>query len=75
MSTVNPLEAYLGELVVVDGFIYQVNRFEVRDREMQVIAYSDDLECEIDLSVGELLSSLVADATPPSPDTQGAAAR
>ena len=75
MSTVNPLEAYLGELVVVDGFIYQVNRFEVRDREMQVIAYSDDLECEIDLSVGELLSSLVADATPPSSDAQGAAAR
>ncbi|MCZ6712038.1 MAG: hypothetical protein O7B25_16860 [Gammaproteobacteria bacterium] len=75
MSTVNPLEAYVGELVLVDGFIYQILRLEVRDREIRCIAYSDDLERETDLSVGDLLSSLIAETPQPSSDTLRAAVR
>ena len=54
------LKAYVGELVLVGGFLYEILWFEVRGRELR--CSGDDLEHEVDLSVRDVLSSLVAEA-------------
>jgi hypothetical protein len=58
---VKSLRGYLGELVVVGGFFYEMIFFEVRNRETRCIAYSDVLGLEINLSLGDVLSSLVSE--------------
>ncbi len=56
------LKAYMGELVLVRGFFYEILRFEVHDRELRCIAYSDDLNQMVDLSVRDVLSGFVAES-------------
>jgi hypothetical protein len=57
------LRAYIGELVVVGGFPYEILWFELRNREMRCVAYSDELAHEINISVRDVLANLVAETT------------
>ena len=53
---------YVGELVIRDGFFYEILRPELRDSELRLVGYSDELRQEVELSVREVASSLIEEA-------------
>ena len=57
----NAFRRYIGEIVLVRGSFCEILRCELRGRELRFIAYNDDLNQEVSLSVKEVATGLVAE--------------
>lgn len=64
------VRAYVGESVMIGGFFYEILYFDVREGEVRCVAYSDEIDQEIDLSIEDVRSSMVV-AGPGGSGSQG----